>query len=228
MELTSRLKAGPRGGWADVQVAERTDRPGELLRLLATADGYVLGANEPDPVLELAAATVGAPLERPEGWATRFTGGLTPMQLDTEATYRLLAWPDWQAPGAIEHMFEQYGRALANREDTVLVVRFDLEQDGNPDAAAAALGAAWESTMGEGWALQILLVDQPLDAEDEAALAAAVTAVALGPTGADPRDAALRTLGRPVHEDGVAVTIHLFEQPPAPFGPLYPPTLQLR
>ncbi|MBL8613969.1 MAG: glycosyltransferase family 2 protein [Deltaproteobacteria bacterium] len=228
MELTSRLRAGPRGGWADVQVAERTSRPGELLRLLASADGYILGANEPDPALEGAAAAVGTPLEQPEGWATRFTGGVTPLPLDTEATYRLLVWPDWQAAGAVEHMFEQYGRAIANREDTVLVVRFDVDQDGDPDEAAAALGAAWESTMGDGWALQVLLVDQPVDAEAVAQLAAATSAVALGPTGDGPRDAALRALGRPVHEDGVAVTIHLFEQPPAPFGPLYPPTLQLR
>ena len=38
LELTRRIDPGPNGGWADVQVAEASGTPGELVRLVGTVD----------------------------------------------------------------------------------------------------------------------------------------------------------------------------------------------
>lgn len=228
MELTARLKPGPRGGWADVQVLEAGGAPGELIRLLASVEGYALGEGEPDPELERLAARVGCPAQRPEDWARRFTGGVTPMALDTAARYRLLVWPDWTDPAELFAMFEQYGRALANRDDAALLIRYDGASDGDPDEAVAALDRAFAEAMGEGWELEVVIIDQELDEEGQAALVAASSAVGLIGPAESPRSAALAGLGLSCHADGVGVTLHLFDLPPAPFGPLYPATMTAR
>lgn len=228
MELTSRLSPGPRGGWADVQVLEARGAPGELIRLLASVDGYVLGDGEPDAALSALAERVGCDLQRPADWAVRFTGGVLPMALGTEARYRLLVWPDWRDPAQLDAMFEQYGRALANRDDAALLIRFDSEVDGDPDEAVASLDRAFGEMMGDGWELEVVILDQPLDDEGTAALVAAISAVGLTGDPEAERSAVLVGLGVPAHADGVGVTLHLFDLPPAPFGPLYPATISTR
>ena len=147
----------------------------------------------------------------------------------TEARYRILAWPDWNNLEELKATFDQAGRAIANRDDTVLCLRFDPHLDEDPEGAMERMGEAWEATLGEGWQLEALIIEDELEAEAYPRLGAALDGWFALPSSARPeRKAFLEALGKPMMEDSVAVTMGLFELPPMPFGPLYPPLMPLK
>jgi len=225
-ELTRRLRAGRAGGWADVQVAELSGRPFELDRLFAAATAWI-GTGEADDPLAVHSQSVGLQQTDPR---THARGGAEEAwPLSTDARYRIFAWPDWNDIEELKATFDQAGRAIANRDDTVLCLRFDPQVDEDPEGAMERMGQAWEATLGEGWQLEALIIEDELDQAVLPRLGGAIDGWFALPSSHRPeRKSLLEALGKPMMEDSVAVTMGLFELPPMPFGPLYPPLMPLK
>jgi len=98
-----------------------------------------------------------------------------PWPLDTDAPWRVLAWPDWR-PGSsnLSWIFRELGAALAEM-NACLCLRHDSEIDGPIDAAKARLEKV-AGKLPSGVDLAVLLVEGPLSDEDWERLGAAVHA----------------------------------------------------
>jgi SAM-dependent methyltransferase len=120
--------------------------------------------------------------------------------LSTDATTRVLAWPDYSDPAELDILFERFGSVLAGREDACLCLRHDAAIDVSDTEAAAALTAAHKRVLGEETLLSILLVNDPLTGDDWRNLGDAVDCIALLPSSSEsPRAQCLtRTRARTV------------------------------
>lgn len=228
MELTRRMRPGPNGGWADIQVAPATGRTGELPRLAAAASGWCPTGSEGDQALQEAAASLGLPAVDTEEWRFRATDGIEPLPIATSSRFRALAWPDWSSADELAALFSTYGNALANREDVALLLRFDVDHDDDPDGAMKRLAEAYEATMPEGTSLEVVVVDNQLGEGDAVRLGAAVQAVLGLPSSASGERAALfSAMGAEEVSDEGGLHRAILAMPPVPMGPLYTPTMTL-
>ncbi len=229
LELTKRITPGPNGGWADVQVAEANNTPGELERLVGTVDGWIPTGNEGDRTIEALAEQSGTSALASEDWLLRGTDGVEPWPIVTRARFRLFVWPDWSNEEELKTVFDSLARPLANRDDAALVLRYDLSTDGEPEENLTRMAAAYEEVLGDGYSLEVVLLDDHGDEDDFIPrLAAGMHAVGILPSSEDgPRKDFIAALGLPGVSDMMGVTTQLFSMAPLPLGPLYIPTLSL-
>jgi hypothetical protein len=100
---------------------------------------------------------------------------LEPWPLQTDAPWRVLAWPDWRAGGDLAFILGTLGPALAEVH-ACLCLRHDAEMDGPLDAAKARLKKVAAERLPNGRDLDILFVDGPLSDADWERLGASVHA----------------------------------------------------
>ena len=226
LELTRRMNPGPRGGWADVQIARCVGDDAELVRTLAACQAWVSTGHEGDARLGAVAAELGLPAADAEAWTLRGTGGVEPHPVATRARFRLLASPDWGSADALEALLREFATPLVNRDDAALVLRIDVEglSEADGEAALVRLAEAYERVMPPGDALEVVLLDDDARLVAPERLAAAVQAVVPSP---DPLLQAAIAAGAPVAHDAVGVHTAMFSVPPLPLGPLYAPTMTL-
>ena len=229
LELTRRIEPGANGGWADVQVAEASGTPGELVRLVGTVDGWTPTGRDEDAVVEAISTVVGTPGIDTSDWLMRGTGGVEPWPVATRARFKLFVWPDWSSEDELRDVFDVFARPLANREDAALVLRYDIDADGDPEENLRRMAKAYEDTLGEGYGLDVVLLDDPAETADFGErLGASMQAVGVLPSSASGlRKALYDQLTAPAVHDLMSVTTQLFSMPPMPLGPLYVPTLSL-
>lgn len=228
LELTRRMQPGPSGGWADVQVASASGSSTELLRLVAAATGWCPTGDALDEATQAAADQIGLPAVNSEHWIFRATDGVEPMPIATQSRFRAFVWPDWSSPSELETLFRTFAPSLANRDDVALLMRFDVNQDGDPDTGFGHLAAAFESTMPEGTSLEVVVVDNALDDDMLPRLGAAVQALIVLDSSAGPERTALyAAAGAPQVRSEQELLRAIMELPPLPMGPLYVPTMTL-
>jgi len=229
LELTKRITPGLNGGWADVQVAEASGTPGELIRLVGTVDGWTPTGHEGDQMVEALAEECGTPAVITEDWLLRATNGVEPWPIVTRARFRLLVWPDWSSEEEMRTLFDALARPLANREDAALVLRYDMNRDGDPEVNLPRMAEAFDAVLGEGHGLEVVLLDDDGDEDDFLErLSAAVQAVGVLPSSANgDRKDLIDAIDSPKVTDMMSVTTQLFSLAPLPLGPLYVPTLSL-
>jgi hypothetical protein len=229
LELTRRIQPGRNGGWADVQVAEANGTPGELVRLVGTVDGWTPTGRDEDSIVDAIASEAGTTAIDSSEWLMRGTGGIEPWTIVSKARFKLFAWPDWSSEEELRTVFDMFARPLANREDAALVLRYNIDTDGDPEANLRRMADAYTETLGDSYALEVVLLDDAIDDDDFAVrLGAAVQAVGLLPSSASgARKALFEQMAAPKVDDLMSVTTQLFSMPPMPLGPLYVPTLSL-
>jgi len=229
LELTKRIEPGPKGGWADVQVAEASGTPGELDRLVGTVDGWTPTGRDEDATIEAIANDCGTPALSTETWLLRGTDGVEPWPIMSRARFRLFVWPDWSSDDELRTVFDALARPLANREDAALILRYDVRIDGDPEVNLKRMAEAYEAVLGEGYGLDVVLLDDISDDDSWVPrLGAALHAVGTLPSSASgERKALIDQLGLPAVTDMMGVTTQLFSMAPLPLGPLYVPTLSL-
>ncbi len=229
LELTKRIQPGPLGGWADVQVAEASNTPGELDRLVGTVEKWVPTGHEGDSTIEAMAESCGTEAVDSEDWLLRGTDGIEPWPIATRARFRLFVWPDWSSESELRTVFDALARPLANRDDSALVLRYDIESDGDPEENLPRMAAAFEAVLGEGYTLDVVLLgDIPEVADFAERLGASMSAIgALPSSTSGARQQLMDTMGNAQVSDMMGVTTQLFSMAPLPLGPLYVPTLSL-
>jgi hypothetical protein len=229
LELTKRVVPGPSGGWADIQVAEASDTPGEIDRLVGTVDGWIPVDGASDAAMSELGDACGTPRVDTQAWVHRGTGGVEPWPIATRARFRLFVWPDWSSEADLRAVFDALARPLANREDAALVLRYDVDTDGDPEANLRRMAEAYEAVLGDSYNLDVILLDDEATEEEFASrLGAAMTAVGTLPSSTSgARKALIESLGLPEVSDMMGVTTQLFSMAPLPLGPLYIPTLSL-
>ena len=229
LELTKRVEPGRLGGWADIQVAEASNTPGELERLVGTVDGWAPTGQDGDASIEAIAEACGTPVLTTEDWLLRGTNGVEPWPIMSRARFKLLVWPDWSSEDELRTVFDALARPLANREDAALILRYDTELDGDPEANLHRMASAYEAVLGEGYGLDVVLLDDTFDLDSMAGrLAAGVSAAGTLPSSTSgARQALFDRLAVPKVSDMMGVTTQLFSMAPLPLGPLYVPTLSL-
>ena len=183
-ELTQRIEAPRRGGWAHVLLIDEQTRERPLYRLVAAADGWVsTGAAFDDEVREAAGPgavpeVTGADLQDLGG------GGLEPFPLQTVAPLRLLAWPDWTSPADLDALLDGFARPLLDRSDAALCLRFREGQDGAADAALLNLDEAFNRHFSDDDHFEVFLFDDGLDGEAVARVGVQADAVLQLPSSA--------------------------------------------
>ncbi|MEA2697749.1 MAG: hypothetical protein QOI66_2020 [Myxococcales bacterium] len=118
--------------------------------------------------------------------------------LATAATHRILAWPRYDRATDLEALCEGFGPALleGGGGDVCLCLRHDRAQDIPLEDAARAVESAFTQAFGADAALDVLIVDDPLDQAGWAALGRAVTGVVCLPSSQEAsRRAQLGALG---------------------------------
>ena len=107
---------------------------------------------------------------------------IEPWPLASEATWRLLAWPDYSDEAELEGLFDVFARALVGRSDACLCLRFDASIDGDESVAVERLERAYRRALGAEAPLEVLLVDDELDLEALPRLGLAVVGFARLPS----------------------------------------------
>jgi len=229
LELTKRVEPGPSGGWADIQVAEASDTPGEIERLVGTVDGWIPVGTPSDALVSELADASGTPKIDTLAWLHRGTAGVEPWPIATRARFRLFVWPDWSSEEELRMVFDALARPLANREDAALVLRYDMHKDGDPEPNLRRMAEAYEAVLGDSYSLDVVLLDDDDSEADFAArLGAGLNAVGTLPSSTSgDRKALIDSLDLPRVNDMMSVTTQLFSMAPLPLGPLYIPTLSL-
>ncbi len=229
LELTRRIEPGPSGGWADVQVAESNGTETELVRLVASVQGWAPAGNEQDAIVEALATRAGISAVDTSEWLLQASGGIEPWPVATRARFRLFAWPDWSNRADFVQLFNEFARPLLNREDAALVLRYDLDQDGDPDVNLQMFADTFRDVIGDDGTLEVVLMDDSTDDPDFVErLRAAIQCVAVLPSSnTGHRASLLSPLDAPKVTDAMSVTTQIFSMPPLPLGPLYVPTIAL-
>jgi glycosyltransferase involved in cell wall biosynthesis len=123
------------------------------------------------------------------------------MALATQAAHRIVMWPRYDSPADLQALATELAPALVARghADVCLCLRHDQGLDIPLDQAVRALEGAFARTPGAD-AIEVLIVDDPLDREGWEALGRAATAaLALPSTASDPaRQMRLASLNRPI------------------------------
>ncbi len=158
------------------------------VRVIAGASGWIPTGSPRDADRMAAARALGIDVVSPRSWPE-------PWPLATTSPFRLLAWPDWSDEAALGALLHGFGRPLAADGGT-LVLRLDPDRDGPASAATARLTAAADRTLADV-SLDVLVVDEPMDADAMGRLVRSVDAVAGRRFGGHPRVVAnAREMGR--------------------------------
>ncbi len=121
---------------------------------------------------------------------------IEPWPLRTDAETRVFAWPRFDDPAELDHLFEHFGKPLVGRSDACLCLRRDPSIDGDAATVSEALRASHARVLGADASLEILVIDESLLAADWQRLGRAVQLVAQLPSSSSaPRSAALENLG---------------------------------
>ena len=118
-----------------------------------------------------------------------------PWPLATDAPVRLLAWPDYRSPEEMVLLFQRYGAALATQGSICLCLRRDPTGDLSAEAARQIVEEAFALTVRQGH-LDVLFVEEPLEASDWGRLGASVSAILDLPSATWGRRAALLSRAR--------------------------------
>lgn len=125
-----------------------------------------------------------------------------PWPLSTQASQRIVAWPNWTAAD-LEHLFAEFGATFAGRSDVCLVLRHDARFDPPADVARAELAHAYSARFPDGDALDVLLLEEPLETADAPRVGRSVDAALVLPSAAEsPRRGWLLALGAELVSDG--------------------------
>ncbi len=128
------------------------------------------GAFSPQELLqrssdELAPSITAAQVKSDTSTADRRTlDSIEPWPLASNATWRVLAWPDYSDEAELDGLFDVFARALVGRLDACLCLRFDASSDGDESVVVERLERAYRRTLGAEAPLEVLLVDDELDA----------------------------------------------------------------
>jgi tetratricopeptide (TPR) repeat protein len=121
-------------------------------------------------------------------------GSVEPWPLATQARVRLLAWPDYSDARELDALLEQFGEAIASRDDVCLCLRLDPVLDGSAVDATGRLRESHERTLGDADDLEVLLVAESMTRLDWIRLARSVDAVIALPSLAQGRRAEFMAL----------------------------------
>lgn len=97
--------------------------------------------------------------------------------LATQAAQKFIAWPRYDTNEDIEQLFRAWGSELINHPDRCLCLRHDPSCDGDMQEAIARVSQVFESVIGPGQDLELLIVDGEMTPEDLPVLGRAITAV---------------------------------------------------
>jgi glycosyltransferase involved in cell wall biosynthesis len=219
--LSERLRPAPAGAWPHVLVVDRATLGGGLLRIFAGASGWVPSGSPEDADLQAVADQAGVGAIDAVAWESRVFG-IRPTNLRTNRPIRVLAWPNWSDKAELEALMTVAGDSLADRPDTTLCLRYD-ESDGDPDAALTRLADAYEEIVGAHRTLDVLLVEQPLEAGDLPALGRAVDAtIGLASSDEGERSSFYAGLDVPRMDDAAQLAEHVQTIAARNPGPLMP------
>ncbi len=76
------------------------------------------------------------------------------------ANTRLIAWPEWQSPAALEELAQALKAVLSSR-DSCIILRFDPAVDGNLDSGAETLKAIARKLHGTEAKLDVIIEASP-------------------------------------------------------------------
>ncbi|MCE9596106.1 MAG: glycosyltransferase [Planctomycetes bacterium] len=107
-----------------------------------------------------------------------------PWPLATEASTRVVAWPNWSAR-ELDALFREFGSAFAGRADVCLVLRHDAEIDPPAEQAQAELAQSYARNFPNGEALDVLVLDDALTLHDVARVGRASRAALVLPSSAE-------------------------------------------
>ena len=79
--------------------------------------------------------------------------------LATQAAQKFIAWPRYDTNEDIEQLFRAWGSELINHPDRCLCLRHDPSCDGDMQEAIARVSQVFESVIGPGQDLELLIVD---------------------------------------------------------------------
>jgi hypothetical protein len=138
------------------------------------------------------------------------------MPLGTTASHRILAWPRYDSSADLLALAHQFGPVLAQHKDVCLCLRHEAT-DLPLDTAISLLNTAFTATLGAGFDLQVLVVDDALDEAGWRALGRAITGVLALPSWADAdRHTRLGSLGHPPIRSAEELRRRLLGQPETP------------
>ncbi len=146
------------------------------------------GAFSPEELLqrtsdELAPSITSAQIHNDTAQAVRRAPAtLEPWPLASEAIWRVLAWPDYSDEAELDALFDVFARALVGRSDACLCLRFEESIDGDESLVVERLERAYRRVLGAEAPLEVLLVDDELDADDLPRLGLAVVGFARLPS----------------------------------------------
>ncbi len=112
-----------------------------------------------------------------------FAAGAGRWPISSEATVRLLAWPDWTDPQALHELMRRV-RPLASEPFAALLLCFDTRVDGERDAAIANLQRAFTAQLPGDATLEVVLEESSLGPNEIVRLGRSVDAVL--PLGCEP------------------------------------------
>ena len=130
-----------------------------------------------------------------------------PWPLDTDASFRVLAWPDYRSAEDLTALFGHFCQGLVGREDAVLCLRFDPRRDGPRETALEILQAAADQILGTA-PLSVLLIESEMIRSDWARLGPSVQGVLVLPSSSQDgmRLDFLSAVGAPIMKDLYALT----------------------
>jgi len=108
---------------------------------------------------------------------------------------RLLAWPEWNDPTALDQLVHTLLLPLASRRDVTICLRVDPARDGALHDLQRRLEDQIESVLPEHAALEVLLLADPMDTTTARRLGLAIHAW----VGSTPDPAFTEAVGAPVH-----------------------------
>jgi SAM-dependent methyltransferase len=124
------------------------------------------------------------------------------LRLATAARVRTLAWPRYDDPADLDRLFGRYAALHAEREDVCLCLRHDPALDVPLEQAVVAVDEAYRRLLGPGTRIDLLVVDDALDAEGWRELGRQVTCAVRLPSSEEPERAEiLSLLGVPLVDD---------------------------
>ncbi len=149
----------------------------------------------------------------------RAPAALEPWPLASEATWRVLAWPDYSDEAELGELFDVFARALVGRCDACLCLRFDEAIDGDESSVVERLERAYRRVLGAEAPLEVLLVDDELDADALPRLGLAVVGFARLPSSDHGvRNDFLKATRTPALSDGEAVRSQLLQLTQPSYG----------
>jgi hypothetical protein len=148
---------------AEVHILQAHPPKGRMIRFLSATQGWVALGGPGEEFMATLAAQVDIP-RRERDPDLPFSP--TPWPIATQARLRLFAWPDWEDPADLEFLLSRYAALLLGRQDSCLCLRRDPRLDPPAEQAIQNLSSAFERCLGSESTLDLLVIDETLNAHE--------------------------------------------------------------